>query len=118
MTEWSVPQYSAQYSSYSPGLVGSNQSVVYRPGSTSALRRNAGTKKLWITSCEIIVSFPGRPIGTWSPPISDWPSGYSVFHIHCRATTYTSSALGGGVAASRYSFAPHPNGIIASARGT
>src|SRR4029434_7224668 len=43
MREWLVPQYSAQNKWYTPGLLASNHIVVYRPGTTSILIRNAGT---------------------------------------------------------------------------
>ena len=42
MPECFVPQYWEQNRWYLPGLVGLNQAVVYRPGTTSYLTRNAG----------------------------------------------------------------------------
>jgi hypothetical protein len=73
-----------------------NQIVVYRPGRMSALMRNAGTYKSWMTSSDVIVSFTARPTGTWSSSISRWPPSCWNLNIHCFATTYTSSASGGG----------------------
>ncbi len=49
--------------------------------------RKSGTKKLWMTSSEVIISLTGRPSGTCSSLISRWPSGCWNFHIHCLATT-------------------------------
>ena len=65
----------------------SNQAVEKRPGTTSRLKRKAGTKKLWITSSEAIVSRTGWPMGTCSSFISRWPSACWSFHIHCFAVT-------------------------------
>ena len=48
--------------------------------------RNAGIEKLWNTSCEIMVSWIGWPVGTCSALISCWPPGCSAFHIHCLPT--------------------------------
>ena len=43
MFECRVPQYSAQKRWYLPGFVASNQAVEKRPGTTSRLKRKAGT---------------------------------------------------------------------------
>ena len=40
------------------------------PGTTSDLVRKAGTKKLWITSSDVMVSLMARPTGMWSSLIS------------------------------------------------
>ena len=50
MPECPKPHSSAQGSSYLPGLVASNHCTISRPGTASCLKRNWGTKKLWITS--------------------------------------------------------------------
>ena len=75
MRAWSVPQNSAQNSWYSPGLVARNHISVKRPGSTSCFSRKAGTKKLWMTSCEVITSRIASPRGTCRALISRAPLG-------------------------------------------
>src|SRR5512144_3068761 len=87
MCECSVPQNSAHSSRYSPGRSALNQRDVYRPGRTSCLMRSAGRNRLWMTSCEIIVSLTGSPIGTCNSSISRCPPGCWNFHVHCLATT-------------------------------
>ena len=37
--------------------------------------RNAGRKKSWMTSSDVIINFTGCPTGTWSSLISLWPVG-------------------------------------------
>src|SRR5207249_10717040 len=80
---------------YSPVRVALNHSPVYLPGITSCFTRNAGTKKLWITSCEVMVSATVRLTGTCNSLISRFPSACWIFHIHCLPTTCTSIALDG-----------------------
>src|SRR5262245_19178849 len=50
--------------------------------------RNAGTKKLWITSSEVSVSLTGTPTGTCSSLISRWPVMCWIFHIQRLPTTW------------------------------
>ncbi len=76
--------------------VGRNQTCEYRPGTTSCFVRKAGTKKLWITSSEVIVSRTARPSGTCSSFSSRLPPGCRISHIHCRPRTYSSDASPGG----------------------
>ena len=85
--ECRVPQNSAQKRWYFPGSVASNHAVEKRPGTTSRLKRNAGTKKEWITSSEAMVSRMGRSTGTCSSFISRCPSECWIFHIHCLPVT-------------------------------
>src|SRR5579885_1196256 len=66
--ECHVPQYWLQNRWYSPSLFGTCHWVVYRPGSTSTLSRNAGRPNEWITSSETIVNLTGRSIGRTSDP--------------------------------------------------
>src|ERR1017187_9815244 len=96
MPEWRLPQYLAQKRGDLPGLLAVNQRVEYLPGTTSDLVRNAGTKKLWITSSDVMVSFTARPTGTCSSLISRCPSRCSIFHIHSLATTQMGMASSGG----------------------
>ncbi len=58
--------------------------------------RNAGTKKLWIVSSDVMTSLTARPIGTWSSLISRWPVGCWSFHIQRLPTTLTVMASSGG----------------------
>src|SRR5712664_3095378 len=107
MPAWNAPQYCAQNRWNVPSLVGSNHIEVYRPGSTSFFTRNAGTKKSWITSSDVIVSLTGRPSGTCNSLISRCPSGCSAFHINCLPVTNISIAPGGGSEFWKYNVEPH-----------
>ena len=49
--------------------------------------RNAGTKKLWITSSEVIVELDGLADGDVQLVDLALPSGCWIFHIHCLPTT-------------------------------
>src|SRR5215475_10820259 len=106
MRECSAPQYCELKLCHEPVLSAWNQRVEYRPGTTSVLTRNAGRKNEWITSSEVMVILIGVPTGTWSSLISRRPSGCWIFHIHCLPTTVYSTALAGGRAIVKYSFAP------------
>ena len=87
------------------------------PGSTSCLIRKSGTKKLWITSSEIIRSTTARPTGTCSSLISRLPSGCWSFHIHCLPTTSIRNASFGGANRSKKTTAPPTNIPIAIVSG-
>src|SRR5205823_13674909 len=71
--------------------------------------RNAGTKKLWITSCEVMVRTTVRLTGTCSSSISRLPSACCNFHIHCLPTTCTSIAFAGRRSIRKYVSAPQEN---------
>ena len=109
MRAWSVPQNSAQNSRYSPGFVARNHISVKRPGSTSCFSRKAGTKKLWITSCEVITSRIGLAARDMQGVDLARAVGVRVFHIHCLATTCISSAPGGGSLARSCAAPAHQN---------
>ncbi len=74
--------------------------------------RNAGTKKSWMTSSEVIRSFTGLPSGTWSSLISRFPSGCWIFHIHCLPTTVYCTAFAGGLFCAKKTFAPQTKRLI------
>jgi hypothetical protein len=65
MPEWPKPQSSAHGTSYLPGFVALNQTGIDLPGTASCLRRNCGTKKLWMTSCAWSWTRTTLLTGTW-----------------------------------------------------
>ncbi len=71
--------------------------------------RNAGTKKSWMTSSEIMRSWTACPSGTCSSLISRRPFGCWIFHIHWRPVTQYWAAPAGGRFWSKKTFVPHPN---------
>ena len=73
--------------SWSPGTIGSCSGREER----LALTRNAGTKKSWITSSDVISSLTGCATGTCNSLISLWPFGCCTFHIHCLLTMLISA---------------------------
>src|SRR5215212_9062711 len=90
IVECRCPQYSAQYTSNSPVSVALNHSRLYRPGTTSFFTRNAGMKKLWITSSELVTSRTGVFTGTCSfPSLLMYRPSYAKPQLHIRPVTPT-----------------------------
>src|SRR5215510_16144884 len=105
MPEWPKPHSSAQGSSYLPGLVASNHCTISRPGTASCFMRNWGTKKLWMTSCDLRWTCTTLLTGTCissrsvlSSGVPNLPSapGYVICQLNCLAVTCSTKSLGGG----------------------
>src|SRR5215510_728318 len=110
MPECPGPHNSAQGSSYLPGLVALNQTLISRPGTASCFKRNDGTKKLWMTSllrsttlttlftgtCSSL-SAPCRSLSVLSSAVSNTLSGpgYAKPHANWLAVTRTCTSGGG-----------------------
>src|SRR5262249_56204348 len=98
MPECPGPHNSAQGSSYLPGLVALNQTLISRPGTASCFKRNDGTKKLWMTSllrnttlttlftgtCNSL-SAPCRSLSVLSSLVSNSPSGPGYPKLHANS---------------------------------
>ncbi len=97
---------------YTPGRVAVNGRVVYRPGNTSCLTRNAGTAKLCITSIEVMLNLTGWLTGTCSSLFSHCPVGCCAFHIHCLPCTKISRASSSGRDICTNRIAAHTNVMI------
>src|SRR5919109_1690215 len=106
MPECPNPHSSAHGHSYFPGLVASNQALISRPGTASCLMRKLGTKKLWITSCDLRTTRIGLLTGTCissrnvlSSAVPNLPSGpgYETCQLNCLALTWTTKSVGGCV---------------------
>src|SRR5690606_16983753 len=108
MREWFVPQYSAQKISKIPSVVGVAHIWLKRPGTTSFFRRQAGTKKLWITSELESTKRTGSPRRRWRSELIA-PLGYVNCQFHIRPRTWISRALGGLTVWFRKSRKPRAN---------
>src|SRR3989454_6086433 len=79
-------------------------SPISRPGTASCLMRNCGTKKLWITSCDLRLIRTGLPMGTCissrnvlSSSVPNFPSGpgYVTCQLNCLAVTWITTSVAG-----------------------
>src|SRR5437773_4963198 len=96
MPEWPNPHSSAHGHSYLPGLVASNHARMVRPGTASCLMRNCGTKKLWITSCDLRSTCTTLLTGTCISSRKTLSElGYLTCQLNCLAVTSTLMSLGG-----------------------
>ncbi len=82
----------------------SNHTPISRPGTASCLMRNCGTKKLWITSCDLRLIRTGLPMGTCissrnvlSSSVPNFPSGpgYVTCQLNCLAVTWITTSVAG-----------------------
>src|SRR5438034_1352973 len=72
--------------------------VMYRdrPGTASCFMRNCGTKKLWITSCDLRCTRTTLLTGTCISSRKTWSvPGYVTCQLNCFAVTKTSKSVGG-----------------------
>src|SRR5881296_1077346 len=90
MPEWPNPHSSAHGHSYLPGLVTSNPARMERPGTASCFMRNCGTKKLWMTSCDLLLT--GTCISS-RKTLSEL--GCLTCQLNCLAVTSTTKSVGG-----------------------
>src|ERR1043165_6425865 len=98
MPECPKPHSSAQGHSYLPGFVTSNHAVIERPGTASCLMRNCGTKKLWMTSCDMRRTCTTLLTGTCISSRKTLSElGYLTCQLNCLAVTSTTKSLGGRV---------------------
>src|SRR5881409_1548354 len=74
------------------------------PGHGVLLMRNCGTKKLWITSCDLRLIRTGLPMGTCissrnilSSSVPNFPSGpgYVTCQLNCLAVTWITTSVAG-----------------------
>src|SRR5437773_10901787 len=96
MPEWPNPHSSAHGHSYLPGFTTSNHCLISRPGTASCFMRNCGTKKLWMTSCDLRCTCTTLLTGTCISSRKTWSEfGYFTCQLNCLAVTSTTTSLGG-----------------------
>ncbi len=98
-------------------MVGRNHSSVVRPGTAFRWTRKAGIYSACSTSTECNCSSTGRSTARYNRSLTA-PLGYMKVNFHCRASTFITSAPGGGVSRSTNPRSPSTKNTTTTTSGT